>query len=74
MEAFMDVLYDWNPSDIGFLGISYMYDNKWAWANVRVRLDRAIIFPSWCDLFEDTCVQHLASLACVHCLILIKVT
>jgi hypothetical protein len=47
MEAFREVLFDCNLSDLGFAGVPYTYDNKrTGWANVCVRLDRAVACPA----------------------------
>jgi hypothetical protein len=46
MDAFREVLYDCNLTDLGFSGVPYTYDNKRIGrANVRVRLDRAVACP-----------------------------
>jgi endonuclease/exonuclease/phosphatase family metal-dependent hydrolase len=46
MEAFRDVLFDCNLTDLGFTGVPYTYDNRrHGRANVRVRLDRAVACP-----------------------------
>jgi endonuclease/exonuclease/phosphatase family metal-dependent hydrolase len=52
MEAFRDTLTYCDLTDIGFAGVPYNYDNKWrGLANVKVRLDRVVVSPSWRDLF-----------------------
>jgi endonuclease/exonuclease/phosphatase family metal-dependent hydrolase len=62
MEAFREVLFDCDLTDLGFSGVPYTYDNKrQGRANVRVRLDRATACPAWRDRFADTRVQHLTS-------------
>jgi exonuclease III len=74
MEAFHEVLFDCNLTDLGFSGVPYTYDNKRARrANVRVRLDRAVACPAWRDLFADTQVQHLTSPVSDHCPVLMQV-
>jgi hypothetical protein len=73
MEAFREVLYECNLTDLGFSGAPYTYDNKRAGrANVRGRLDRAVACPAWRDLYADTRVQHLASAVLDHCPILVQ--
>jgi hypothetical protein len=60
MDAFREVLYDCELTDLGFSGVPYTYDNKRARrANVRVRLDRAVACPAWRDLFADTQVRSI---------------
>jgi hypothetical protein len=55
MEAFREVLFECDLTDLGFLGTPYTYDNKrHGRANVRVRLDRAVACPAWRDKFADT--------------------
>jgi endonuclease/exonuclease/phosphatase family metal-dependent hydrolase len=72
MEAFREVLYDCDLTDLGFSGVPYTYDNKRAGrANMRVRLDRAVACPAWRDLFADTRVQHLTSPISDHCPVLV---
>jgi hypothetical protein len=74
MEAFREVLYDCDLTDLGFSGIPYTYDNKrQGRANVRVRLDRAVACPAWRDLFADSEVQHLVSPVSDHCPILVQI-
>jgi exonuclease III len=74
MEAFREVLFDCNLTDLGFSSVPYTYDNKRAGrANVRVHLDRAVACPAWRDLFADTQVQHLTSPVSDHCPVLMQV-
>jgi hypothetical protein len=55
MEAFREVLFDCNLSDLGFSGMPYTYDNRrLGRANVKVRLDRAVACPQWRDLYADS--------------------
>jgi hypothetical protein len=73
MEAFREVLFDCDLTDLGFSGVPYTYDNKRAGrANVRVRLDRAVACPAWRDMFADTRVQHLTSPVSDHCPVLVQ--
>jgi endonuclease/exonuclease/phosphatase family metal-dependent hydrolase len=72
MDAFREVLYDCNLTDLGFSGVPYTYDNKRAGrANVKVRLDRAVACPAWRDMYADTRVQHLTSPVSDHCPVLV---
>jgi hypothetical protein len=74
MEAFREVLYDCDLTDLGFSGIPYAYDNKrQGRANVRVRLDRVVACPTWRDMFGDSEVQHLVSPVSDHCPILVQI-
>jgi hypothetical protein len=74
LEAFREVLYDCDLTDLGFLGIPYTYDNKrQGRANVRVRLDRVVAYPAWRDMFADSEVQHLVSPVYDHCPILVQI-
>jgi hypothetical protein len=74
MDAFREVLYDCDLTDLGFSGVPYTYDNKrHGRANVRVRLDRAVACPRWRDVYADTKVQHLISPVSDHCPILVQV-
>jgi hypothetical protein len=74
MEAFREVLYDCDLTDLGFSGIPYTYDNKrQGRANVHVRLDRAVACPAWRDMFADSGVQHLVSPVSDHCPILVQI-
>jgi hypothetical protein len=62
MELFRDVLTHCDLTDLGFCGIPYTFDNGRAGgANVRVRLDRAIVDSAWRDMFNDVKVHHIAS-------------
>jgi hypothetical protein len=55
MDAFREVLFDCNLTDLGFAGVPYTYDNKrQGKANVQVRLDRAVASSEWRDLFADS--------------------
>jgi hypothetical protein len=73
MDAFREVLFDCNLTDLGFAGVPYTYDNnRRGRANVRVRLDRAVACPAWRDRFADTHVQHLISPVSDHCPILVQ--
>jgi hypothetical protein len=73
MEAFREVLYDCDLTDLGFSGLPYTYDNKrHGRANVRVRLDRAVACPLWRDTYADSEVQHLITPVSDHCPILVQ--
>jgi hypothetical protein len=74
MDAFREVLFDCNLTDLGFSGVPYTYDNKRSGRpNVRVRLDRAVACPAWRDRFSDSQVQHLTSPVSDHCPILLQI-
>jgi hypothetical protein len=74
MEAFHEVLYDCDLTDLGFSGLPYTSDNKkHGRANVRVRLDRAVACPLWRDAYADSEVQHLITPVSDHCPILIQI-
>jgi hypothetical protein len=74
MEAFREVLFDCNLSDLGFAGVPYTYDNRrQGRANVKVRLDRALACPRWRDIFADSQVQHLTSPVSDHCPVLLNI-
>jgi hypothetical protein len=74
MEAFREVLFDCELTDLGFAGVPYTYDNKrHGNANIRVRLDRAVACPRWRDRFADTSVQHLTLPVSDHCPILVQI-
>jgi hypothetical protein len=74
MEAFREVLYDCDLTDLGFSGLPYTYDNKrHGRANVRMRLDRAVACPLWRDVYADLEVQHLITPISDHCPILIQI-
>jgi exonuclease III len=74
MDAFREVLFDCDLTDLGFAGLPYTYDNKrQGRANVRVSLDRAVANPEWRDLYADIQVQHLVSPVSDHCPVLLKI-
>lgn len=55
MQAFREVLQFYDLVDLGFSGVTYIYDNKREGrSNVRVRLDRALADDSWRDIFSNT--------------------
>jgi hypothetical protein len=73
MDAFREVLYDCDLTDLGFVGVPYTYDNRCAGrANVRVHLDRAVACTAWRELFVEMRVQHLTSPVSDHCPVLVQ--
>jgi hypothetical protein len=68
MSAFRDALLTCELKDLGFSGLPFTYDNRRSGrANVKVRLDRAVVDDWWRDIFTDSSVVHLVSSCSDHC-------
>jgi hypothetical protein len=73
MEGFRDVVSYCDLTDLGYNGLPYTWDNRREGpANVKVRLDRALMDGKMLDLFGDSSVTHVQSTESDHCALLIK--
>ena len=73
MVAFRDTLEICGLVDLGFVGLQFTYDNKRAgFANVQVRLDRAVATNTWRNLFAFSSVTHVPSPCSDHVALVIK--
>jgi hypothetical protein len=62
MSDFREVLSHCDLHDLGFIGLSWTFDNKQERDhNVKVRLDRAVASPAWLAMFSEHCLCHLVS-------------
>ncbi|KAH7846917.1 hypothetical protein Vadar_019661 [Vaccinium darrowii] len=59
--------------DIGFVGFPFTWNNKrHGWANIRQRLDRAIVNPQWRMKFPNGTLLHLPPGGSDHCPVLVR--
>lgn len=66
--AFRQIVEDLDLIDLGFKGVSFTWSNKRiSFANVRVRLDRALENSQWQMLFPHVVVSHLPLTFLDHC-------
>jgi hypothetical protein len=73
MEDFRYPLAFCDLHDLGFCGLSFMWDNgREGGTNVHVRLDRVIADTAWRDVFNVAKEHHLISSRLDHCLVLIE--
>jgi hypothetical protein len=73
MQEFGEALDHCDVHDLGFMGVSWMFDNKQRGEkNVKVRLDRAVASPSWSDWFKDASIRHLVTSCSDHLPILLQ--
>jgi hypothetical protein len=73
MSVFRDAVLLCELKDLGFSGLPFTYDNRRSGrANVKVRLDRALAYDRWRDIFIDVSVVHLVSPCSDHCPLLVK--
>jgi hypothetical protein len=72
MEGFRKAVDYCGFRDLGFSDQPYTWDNRReGMANIKVRLDRALVNMAWLDLFHDTVVLHLQMAQSDHCGLLI---
>jgi hypothetical protein len=61
--------------DLGYKGLPWTYNNNQNGRNnVRVRLDRAVVRPSWSRIFPGVSVEHLVSSRSDHYPLLIRLS
>ncbi|KAG0519662.1 hypothetical protein BDA96_08G006200 [Sorghum bicolor] len=73
MMDFREVLSHCDLRDIGFCGLPWTYNNnRDGSANVRVRLDRGVANPDWCDHFPNANIHHLCSSRSDHMVLILK--
>ena len=71
MRAFHETVDFCSFQDLGWRGIPFTWDNKQHGdANVKARLDRALVNASFLWLFEFSSVKHISSIASDHCYVL----
>jgi hypothetical protein len=62
MQDFRDTMRFCDLHDLGYSGVPWTYNNKQeGMRNVKVRLDRAVANPAWCNLFNAASVKHIIS-------------
>jgi hypothetical protein len=72
MLDFREILSHCDLHDLDFRGKPWTFDNKQAGErNVRVRLNRAVVSPSWSSWFPEPTLQHIVSPRSDHCPILL---
>jgi hypothetical protein len=60
-------------SNLGYLGVSYTWDNRQEGArNIQARLDRALWDDKFLERFDGTSVSHIQTTESDHCSILIS--
>jgi hypothetical protein len=58
--GFRDFIFDTGLIDLGFKGPTYTWTNKPNSSKaLHIRLDRVIASPTWCNIFPETCVNHM---------------
>lgn len=71
MQAFREVVDFCSFQDMGWRGVPFTWDNmQQGNANVKARLDRALVNQSFLSLFEYSSVKHISSTASDHCYVL----
>jgi hypothetical protein len=73
MLDFQKILSHCDLHDLGFIAQPWTFDNKQAAnKNVKVRLDRVVVTPSWSNWFPSASVRHVASSRSDHCPIVLE--
>ena len=67
MRSFHDVVDFCSFQDLGWRGVPFTWDNKQQGnANVKARLDRALVNANFLSLYVYSCVKHISSTASDH--------
>ena len=73
MRAFREVIGECALQDLGWAGVEYTWDNQQQGAaNVKARLDRALVNSAMMNLFEESRVRHVSSVESDHCFLVIE--
>jgi len=60
MGGFRDAVNTCGFTDLGFLGLPYIWDNRQHGVdNIKVQLDRAFANPAFTDMFREIKVWHV---------------
>lgn len=73
MEGFREAVECCGFSDLGYIGLSYTWDNKQEdGSNIKVRLDRGLANPDFLNLFPVIKVWHAQTSESDHCCLVLE--